>query len=259
MSTLLGKVALVTGAARGIGAACAKSLAVQGAHVVLTDVLGNLGERTAAALRAQGYRALFCVHDVADAASWDVVVAAAIAEFGRLDIVVNNAGINVAKTIEDLSLEEFRRVLEVNLVGCFLGTKKAIQTMKTSGGGAIINVASNSTQNVVPLTAAYSPSKAGVANLSKVAALHCAAERYHIRVISIHPGPIETDMLTGGGETRAVDIPQVKQLIDAIPLGRMGQTGEIGDVVAFLASDGASFMTGTEVFVDGGLTVSMMK
>lgn len=258
MSALAGKSAIVTGAARGIGAACAASLAKQGAQVLLTDVLASQGEHTAAALRDRQHTAIFHALDVTDEAAWDEVIATAVAEFGRIDIVVNNAGINIAKTIEELSLDEFRRVLEVNLLGCFLGTKKAIQSMKATGGGAIINIASNSTQSVVPLTAAYSPSKAGVANLSKVAGIHCAIERYNIRVLSVHPGPIETDMLTGG-TARAADIPQVKQLIDAIPLGRMGQTREIGDVVAFLASDSASFMTASEVFIDGGLTVSMMK
>ncbi len=258
MSALEGRSALVTGAARGIGAACAASLAAQGARVLLTDVTAPAGEETAAALRARGHLATFRVLDATSEAGWDEVVSQAVADFGRLDIVVNNAGIHLPRTIEDLTLDEFRHVLEVNLLSCFLGTRKAIQTMKSTGGGAIINIASNSTQVVVPLTAPYSPSKAAVANLSKVAALHCAAQRYNIRVVSVHPGPIATDMLLGGA-SRAADIPEVKRLIDAIPLGRMGQTREIGDVVAFLASDAASFMTATEVFVDGGLTVSMMS
>jgi len=150
-------------------------------------------------------------------------------------------------------------VLEVNLLSCFLGTKQGIARMKATGGGAIVNIASNSTATVVPLTTAYSPSKAAVANLSKVAALHCAVERYNIRVNSVHPGPTETEMLTGGGTGRATDIPQVKRLIEAIPTGRMAQPAEIASVVAFLASDAASYMTAAEVFVDGGLTVSMMS
>jgi NAD(P)-dependent dehydrogenase (short-subunit alcohol dehydrogenase family) len=186
------------------------------------------------------------------------VLAQTIENFGRLDILVNNAGVQMPKTIEDMSLAEFQRVLEINLSGCFLGTQRAIRQMKGSGGGAIVNIASNSTRSVVPLTTAYSPSKAAVANLSKVAALHCAHEGYKIRVNSVHPGPCETDMLTGGA-ARAADIPQVRQLIDAIPLKRMGRPAEVGEVVAFLASEGASYITATEVFVDGGLTASMMK
>lgn len=258
MSGLLGKVALVTGAARGIGAACATVLARQGALVVVTDVLAERGEVTAADLRGAGHKALFRALDATDERAWDDVMKGVIAELGRLDVVVNNAGITVARTIEDLTAEEFRRVLDVNLMSCFLGTQKGIAYMKDSGGGSIVNIASNSTAAVVPLTTAYSPSKAAVANLTKVAALHCAMARYNIRVNSVHPGPTETEMLTGGA-ARAADIPQVKRLIEAIPTGRMGQPEEIANVVAFLASDASSYMTAAEVFVDGGLTVSMMS
>lgn len=258
MNGLLGKVALVTGAARGIGAACAAVLARQGAQVVVTDVLAERGEATAEDLRRAGYKAQFRSLDATDEQAWDDVMTGTIAELGRLDVVVNNAGVTVAKTIEELTVEEFRRVLDVNLLSCFLGTQKAIAHMKGSGGGSIVNIASNSTATVVPLTTAYSPSKAAVANLTKVAALHCAMARYNIRVNSVHPGPTETEMLTGGA-ARAADIPQVKRLIEAIPTGRMGRPEEIANVVAFLASDASSYMTAAEVFVDGGLTVSMMS
>jgi 3alpha(or 20beta)-hydroxysteroid dehydrogenase len=251
MSALEGKVALVTGAARGIGAACATVLARQGAHVVVTDVLADRGEATAASLREAGLKAQFRALDATDERAWEEVMRAVVAELGRIDVVVNNAGITLAKTIEELTVE-------VNLLSCFLGTKTAIAHMKRSGGGSIVNIASNSTATVVPLTTAYSPSKAAVANLSKVAALHCAKERYNIRVNSVHPGPTETEMLTGGGAGRATDIPQVRRLIEAIPTGRMAQPEEIANVVAFLASGASSYMTASEVFVDGGLTVSMM-
>jgi NAD(P)-dependent dehydrogenase (short-subunit alcohol dehydrogenase family) len=257
MSGLEGRVALVTGAARGIGAASAQALARLGAQVIVTDVLAERGEATAAAMRAEGLKAVFRPLDATDERAWDDVMKNVVAEFTRIDVVVNNAGINIAKTIEDITVEEFRRVIDVNLLSCFLGTKKGIAYMKGSGGGSIVNIASNSTATVVPLTTAYSPSKAAVANLTKVAALHCAVERYHIRVNSVHPGPTETEMLTGGA-ARAVEIPQVKQIIDAIPTGRMAQPVEIANVVAFLAGDASSYMTGSEVFVDGGLTVSMM-
>ena len=257
MSALAGKVALVSGSARGIGAACATVMASQGASVLITDMLAQQGEATAESLRGQGYQARFQPLDVTDERGWDAAVAAAHEAFGRLDIVVNNAGISVPRTIEDLTVEEFRRTLDINLLGCFLGTKKGILSMKGTGGGAIVNIASNSTGAVMPLTAAYSPSKAAVANLSKVAAIHCARERYNIRVNSVHPGPTETDMLTGGGAARAADIPGVRALIESVPMGRMGQPREIAAVVAFLASDAASYVTAAEIFVDGGLTVSM--
>jgi 3alpha(or 20beta)-hydroxysteroid dehydrogenase len=259
MGELDGKVALVTGSARGIGAACAAALAAKGAKLVITDLLTERGEATAAELRAKGHVASFHALDVTSETAWDRVMAAVKKEFGRLDIVVNNAGISLPRTVEDLTVDEFRKVLDINLIGCFLGTKKGIQLMKLTGGGAIVNIASNSTLGVVPLTTAYSASKAGVANFSKVAAIHCAAEGYNIRVNSVHPGPTETDMLTGGGAARATDIPQVRQLIEAIPLKRMAQPREIANVVAFLASDAASYMTAAEVFVDAGLTVTMMK
>ena len=257
MNGLTGKVVLITGAARGIGAACAANFAKQGAKVVLTDLLAEQGEATAAALRGEGATAVFHVLDVTSESAWESVMAAVMKQFGRLDVLVNNAGISLAKSIEDITLDEFKRVLDINLIGCFLGTRKAILTMK-AGGGSIVNIASNSTQNVVPLTTAYSPSKAAVANFSKVAAMHCAAEGYGIRVNSVHPGPTETQMLTGGA-TRATDIPQVRQLIEAIPLKRMAQPAEIANVVAFLAGDLSSYMTAAEVFVDAGLTVTMSK
>eukprot|EP00456_Euglypha_rotunda_P074451 TRINITY_DN6819_c0_g1_i5.p3 TRINITY_DN6819_c0_g1~~TRINITY_DN6819_c0_g1_i5.p3 ORF type:complete len:258 (+),score=76.35 TRINITY_DN6819_c0_g1_i5:725-1498(+) len=255
---LIGKVAIVTGAARGIGAAAAAALAAEGASIMLTDVMEAQLAQTTEALRRQDRVVAWLQHDVSSKADWQRVMDEAQSRFGRLDIVVNNAGINLPKTIEDLTVEEFRKLIEVNLIGCFLGTQLGIARLKQSGGGAIINVASNSTRVVVPLTAAYSPTKAAIANLTKVAAVHCAAEAYNIRINSVHPGPVETDMLTGG-LARATDIPQVRGLIDAIPMRRMGQPHEIGEVIAFLASDAASYITGTELFVDGGLTVSMMK
>ncbi|MDT4826022.1 3-beta-hydroxysteroid dehydrogenase [compost metagenome] len=256
MSRLNGKIALVTGAARGLGAATAKVLAEHGASVVLTDILGDTGRSFCKQLQMGGFSTHYLDHDVANESDWQRVLTEVEERFGRLDILVNNAGINLPRTIEDLSLEDFRRILEVNLVGCFLGTREAIRLMKKNGGGSIINIASNSTKVVVPLTAPYSPSKAAVANLSKVAALHCAREGYNIRVNSVHPGPCETDMLTGGA-TRAADIPEVRKLIEAVPMQRMGRPEEVGEMIAFLASDAASYITASEFFVDGGLTSSM--
>lgn len=258
MGPLAGKVAIVTGAARGIGAACATALARAGAAVVVTDLLTQEGAATVAGLTAVGYEAAFLAQDVRSPAGWTDIMDSVTKRFGRLDVLVNNAGITLPRTIEDLTLEEFREVLEVNLLGCFLGTQQAIARMKGAGAGSIVNIASNSTQTVVPLTAAYSPSKAAVANLTKVAAVHCAAAGYGIRVNSVHPGPTQTPMLTGGAE-HAADIPEVRKIIQAIPAGRMARPEEIGEVVAFLAGDGASYVTGAEIFVDGGLTINMAK
>jgi 3alpha(or 20beta)-hydroxysteroid dehydrogenase len=257
MSLLAGKVALVSGGARGIGAACGAAMAAQGARVILADLPQSDGEATAAALRDEGRQAIFLPLDVTDEAGWRHTMEAVSAKYGRLDVLVNNAGITLSKTVEEITLQEFKRVLDINLLGVFLGTQNAIRLMKSSGGGSIINIASNSTDAVVPLTTAYSPSKAAVANFTKVAAVHCAVERYNIRVNSVHPGPTETPMLTGGGAMRATDIPQVRALIEAIPMGRMAQPAEIGNVVMFLASDLSSYMTAAEIFVDGGLTVRM--
>lgn len=258
MTGLNRKVAIITGAARGLGAATAQVLAREGVRLILTDVLDDAGRATCRALQEQDCEALFEHLDVSNEIHWEHVIQKTLEHFGRLDILVNNAGVQFPSTIEDMSLEDFQRVHSINVNGCFLGTQQAIRQMKHSGGGSIINIASNSTRCVVPLTTAYSSSKAAVANLTKVAALHCAKEGYNIRINSVHPGPCETDMLTGGSE-RAADIPQVRQLIDAIPLGRMGQPTEVGEVVAFLASQAASYITATEIFVDGGLTASMTK
>lgn len=257
MSKLKGKAAIVTGAARGIGAACAEALAREGASVMLTDVLDAEVRETAKALQGQGFTTAAMTHDVTNGKHWEAVMDATQQAFGRIDILVNNAGITSPATIEQCTVEQFRAVLEVNLVGTFLGMQSAIKRMKSTGGGAIVNIASNSTRAVVPMTTAYSPSKAGVANLTKVAALHCAAEGYNIRVNSVHPGPTETPMMTGGGAMRAVDIPEVRRLIEGIPLRRMAQPREIGEVVAFLASDSASYVTGEELFVDAGVTVAL--
>jgi 3alpha(or 20beta)-hydroxysteroid dehydrogenase len=254
MARLNGKVALVTGGARGLGGGAVDALAAEGAIVLIADILDEAGEARAASLNTQGLRAEYHHLDVRDAASWAHLVNTALARHGRLDVLVNNAGINIPVTIEDASLEQFHAILEVNLIGAFLGMKAAIPAMRQGGGGSIINISSNSTQMIVPAASLYSASKAAVANLTKTTAVHCAQSGYNIRVNSIHPGAHETEMLLGKDHP-AAEIPQVKALIDAIPLGRMGRADEIGKLVAFLASDDASYITTAEIFADGGLTV----
>lgn len=254
MAKLTGKVAVVTGGARGMGAASAQALAEEGAAVVITDVLAELGRQTAERLSEKGARAAFYELDIRDAAQWEQVLGNVEATFGSVDILVNNAGIVSGASIEDMSLEEFRRVLETNLIGCFLGMKAAIPRMKRAGGGAIINIGSNSTRMILPTSTAYSPSKAAVANLTQVVAVHCAQQGYGIRVNVIHPGFTATEMLYGGAESVG-DHPIVRGLIDKIPMGRVGQPSEIGKAVVYLASDDASYVTGAELFVDGGVAL----
>lgn len=250
---LAGKIAVVTGGARGLGAAAARAMADEGAAVVITDVLVDRGRQTVRELTVSGARVAFHELDVRDEARWKDVLDAVEAEFGALHILVNNAGVTTAQTIEETTLDDFRRVFDINLIGCFLGMKSAIPHLKRAGGGAIINIASNSTRAIVPLCTAYSPSKAAVANLTQVVAVHCAQQRYGIRVNSIHPGPSATDMLLGG--ERHADNPVVVQLIKNIPMGRLGEPSEIGKAVVYLASDDASYVTGAELFIDGGLAL----
>ncbi|MGV6806693.1 MAG: SDR family NAD(P)-dependent oxidoreductase, partial [bacterium] len=168
MSDLTGKVAIVTGAARGLGEGCARALAESGASVLITDVLTDAGEQTAEKLRQQGMNAAFCPLDVVDAEQWLVAWNKAEELFGSVNILVNNAGIALTKTIEEISLEEFRRITDVNLFGTFNGLKLAVEKMKVTGGGAIVNVSSNTTEGVTRFTCGYSPTKAAVANLTKV-------------------------------------------------------------------------------------------
>lgn len=253
MGILDGKVAIVTGGARGIGGASAAGLCEAGAAVVIGDVLAEPGEATAAALRDAGHRAVFQKLDVREAAGWASIVEYAEQKFGRLDILVNNAGISTSRTIEDATEAELRHILDINLIGPFLGMKAVIGPMKVAGGGSIINISSNSTKKTVAMASLYSPTKAALANMTKTVAAHCAQTGTNIRVNSIHPGPTETDMLLGG--SRDADIPMVRALINSIPFGRMGTPPEIASVVVFLASDAASYMTGAELFVDGGATI----
>jgi NAD(P)-dependent dehydrogenase (short-subunit alcohol dehydrogenase family) len=253
MLKLENKVAIVTGGARGIGEGIAQALCSNGAAVLITDILAAEGEQTAEKLRSQGYQVEFISHDIRDEQAWTEVVDRALERFGRVDCLVNNAGINAPHTIESATAEDFRNVLDINLIGAFTGMKAVLEPMKEQGGGSIINISSNSTRKMVALTTIYGASKASLAYISKTAAIHFAESGYGIRVNSVHPGPVETDMLLG--PDRAADIPEVRQMIDSIPIGRMGLPGDIGSVVAFLASDDAGYMTAAELFVDGGVNV----
>ncbi|GGC18884.1 oxidoreductase [Novosphingobium marinum] len=247
---LTGKVAIVTGAARGLGAGIAWALAENGAAVMLTDVLADEGEATTADLREEGHSAGFRRHDVSNATEWDDAVAATISEFGRIDCLVNNAGINFVETIETATEDQFRRILDVNVVGTFIGMQKVIPHMRSVGGGSIVNISSNSTRKVVPSTTIYSSTKAAVANLTKVVAATLGGDG--IRVNSVHPGAHDTEMVRSG---LAEAPPSVREaVVRAIPMGRMGRPEETGTLVAFLVSDAASYISGGEYFVDGAIS-----
>jgi 3alpha(or 20beta)-hydroxysteroid dehydrogenase len=247
MGRVDGKVALVSGAARGMGAAHARILAAEGASVVVGDVLDDRGAATAGSIGAP------YVHlDVRSLDDWRAAVGSAVDAFGRLDVLVNNAGIIRVATIEDLPVEEFRAVVEVNQLGVFLGMKAAIPAMRASGGGSIINISSTGGLRGTPGTSAYAASKWAVRGMTKVAALEVGHDG--IRVNSVHPGFIDTDM------TRAPEFAGVDQetFSAALPVPRRGVPEDVARMVLFLASDDSAYCTGAEFVVDGGQTAGMV-
>lgn len=252
MSRLAGKVAIVTGGARGLGGAAADALCEDGASVVIADILDEAGEERAKRLNEAGHKADYVHLDTRDAKAWEKIAADTMARFGRIDCLLNNAGINIPIDIEAASEDQFRQVIDVNLIGPFLGIKAVLPHMRAGGGGSIINVASNSTAMVLPTTSLYGATKSGLANLTKTTAVHCALKGDNIRVNSIHPGAHLTEMIDNP-EVQA--LPQFRALVNAIPMGRLGMPAEFGKLAAFLASDDSSYMTAAELFTDGGLTV----
>lgn len=253
---LEGRIAIVTGAARGLGAATAGALALDGARVMLTDVLDSV-DKTAAGLADQGLSVSHCHLDVTDDAAWAEVVIRTQSAFGEVNVLVNNAGINMAGTIDDVSVDEARRVMDVNYFGAMRGIKAVLPSMRKAGNGSIINISSNSTRMILGLTTAYAPAKAALALLTKNVAVACAQAGDAIRCNSIHPGPHETAMLLGPDMDADSDaaIRLIEPMVAAIPMGRMGKPMEIGKAVTFLASDDSSYITGAEIFVDGGLSL----
>jgi 3(or 17)beta-hydroxysteroid dehydrogenase len=245
---LAGKVALITGAASGIGRATASLFHAEGAKVAATD-------RNEAGLKTLGPDAdLTLVQDVTDEARWRAVVDEVLAAFGRLDILVNSAGVAVLGNIETTTLADWRKVNAVNAEGVFLGCRQAVRAMKETGGGSIVNLSSVAGIIGDASSLAYCAAKGAVRLMTKSAALHCARAGYKIRVNSVHPSFAETPMVLEG-IARAKDPERIRAGLErAAPMGRMGTANEVANTILFLASDESSFTTGAEFMVDGGLT-----
>ena len=246
---LQGKVAIITGGARGQGAAEARMFVREGAKVVFGDILDDEGRQVEAEIAAAGGEAVYVRLDVTDEDAWREAVGTAVSRFGKVDILVNNAGIASWNAGDDATVEEWDRIMEVNAKGVFLGTKAVIPAMRTAGGGSIINISSISGMvgqtNIHP---GYNASKGAVRILTKSTAVQHAAEG--IRCNSIHPGPVKTPMTERGWS----DPEWLQAMRRRTPLGRYADPDEIAYGVLFLASDESSFMTGSEMVIDGGVT-----
>ena len=245
---LQGKVALITGAARGQGAEEARMFAKEGAKVVLADVTDQEGTAVAAEIAEMGGDALYVHLDVTNEDEWDAAVQSAVASFGKLDILVNNAGIWRRGHVLETSSDQWDDIMDVNAKGVFLGTKAAIPEMRKAGGGSIVNISSTAGLVGSKTSAAYSASKGAVRIFTKSTAVQYAAER--IRANSIHPGPIDTDM----GDQVWPDAASKAASVTRTALNRMGTPEDIAYGALYLASDESSFVTGSELVIDGGVT-----
>lgn len=265
MNRLDGKVALISGAARGIGASTAMVMAEGGAKIVIGDILKDRAQQTVAEIKAAGGDAIYAPLDVTTEEGWDTAISAATNTYGKLDILVNNAGMFLGQDIEDASLDDWHKLMSINLTGVFLGTKLAIPALKKSGetsphGSVIVNLSSIAGLVGSQLDPLYSMTKGGVTTFTKASALNFARKGYRIRVNSIHPGVIETDMgeqtfVARAAKTRSNDVDAARAAAIAThPIGRLGAPIDIANGICFLASDDAGFMTGSGLVVDGGLT-----
>jgi 3(or 17)beta-hydroxysteroid dehydrogenase len=247
------KVALISGGASGIGAETARLVVREGGKAVIADRDADKGRALAEEL---GVAASFVALDVTDEAAWQKAVAAAVETYGGLHGLLNAAGVGVRNTIEDCSLEDYRRVNDINSLGTFLGCKTAIPAMKRAGGGSIVNISSVLGLRGASAAVAYCASKGAVRSLTKNVALYCAQMKYNIRCNSVHPGYIDTPMIaprleqTSGSGNRSG-----RELLEELhPLGRLGRAVEVANMILFLLSDESTFSTGSEFVCDGGLT-----
>ncbi|MFD0849738.1 SDR family NAD(P)-dependent oxidoreductase [Sphingosinicella xenopeptidilytica] len=253
MGQLSGKVALVTGAGQGLGEAIAALFAAEGATVVLSDLTTQRCESGVEAIRKQGGKAVAYGLDVTSETQWNDTIALIEKEYGRLDVLVNNAGMSFSASIEDTSFENWKLMQAVNLDSVFLGCKAGISLMKRTGG-SIVNLSSVWGLVGQGEMTAYNASKAGVWLLTKSVAIHCGAKRYNIRVNSIHPGFIETPMLWNFLDNSGDPEGMRKAAVDLHPIGNLGTPDDIAQGALYLASDASKFVTGTELVIDGGYT-----
>ena len=257
MAQLAGKVAVVTGGASGIGEACSETLAREGASVLITDIDDALGKAVVERIAAAGGKAHYLHHDVRDEAAWPGVISEAEKRFGRLDIMVANAGIGIMAPIETMTLADWQKQQAINLDGVFLSVKHAIPALRKASGGSIVLMSSVAGLRGAPGLAAYSATKGGVRLLAKSVALEHATDK--IRCNSVHPGIIATPIWgkipTGAeGNRRNAPIDPTERAAVAVPLTRVGEAQDIANGVLFLCTDAASYITGQELVIDGGLT-----
>jgi 3alpha(or 20beta)-hydroxysteroid dehydrogenase len=247
MGRLDGKVALITGGARGMGKSHVRHFAAEGARIVFGDVLDDRGTAVADKLGADTCR--FIHHDVTSEAGWAAAVELAVATFGKLDVLVNNAGVLAFASIAEMPLADFRRILDINAVGCWLGMKAVIGPMTAAGGGSIVNISSIEGFTGAAGLSAYSASKFAVRGMTKAAAQELG--KHGIRVNSVHPGGVMTRMIFESAQDE--DPARGDRFLSAMPLARFAEPAEISRLVAFLASDDSSYSTGSEFVADGGI------
>ena len=249
------KVAIVTGGASGLGKSSAKLLAREGAKIVVSDIDEEGGKKVVQQIKEDGGEAIFIKQDVAKEDEWKNVIETTLETYGKLHILANSAGIGLGGTVEDVTLEDWKNLIDINLNGTFLGTKYGIKGMrKTDEGGSIINFSSIEGLIGDPNLPAYNASKGGVTIFTKSAALHCAKQGYGIRINSIHPAYIWTPMVENFLKAQG-DVEEGKKQLESLhPIGHLGEPDDIGYGVVYLASDESKFMTGSELVIDGGYT-----